>query len=313
MVRKRFTTIIFLGMLLPGFAQQAEVNEEGKRIVRYSDGSWKYLDAEAEAAQTRLSMLEDSIKKVSLALIQARMEWLNAEILRADTSRSEVKENLDWKKKVEDLAASLQEIRQALQIEISAQTKPSGGQISIPKNGASTRSASLPEAFDFLKNPPKLPCEPERSTVETPSGVLFRHTEKTLEPHFQHHDLLVCKAGLAQAGEGLVALHLIVLASTEKAPEIFGSVEQGAVLEILMLNGEALLLQNLVSDGGTWLPGSGVYLWRATYRLGSKDRKKLASSETDKVTFRWSKAEQTFEVFDPDFFIRQLDCLENGK
>ena len=105
-------------------------------------------------------------------------------------------------------------------------------------------------------------------------------------------------------------MNLILLASTAQAPEIFGSVEQGAVLEIMMLSGEALLLPGLVSEDGVRLPGSGAYVWRADYRLGLKERKKLASSELDKVKFRWSKAEQTFEVLDPDFFIRQLECIK---
>ncbi len=174
------------------------------------------------------------------------------------------------------------------------------------------------EIIDFLKHPPQVECNIENYDSLSSEQVrrnkpqfLFSHTEKKLENYFPNRDFLTGFGNINTSLNGFKVFHLTLLIATPKADKIFGVLEAKDFIAVHLLDGTKVRLQNRFRVNGYWDVQSQSYIYQSQYLIGNREEKQLRSFEVDKILIRWSKARDEYEIFELDFFINQLRCLEN--
>ena len=184
--------------------------------------------------------------------------------------------------------------------------------ISLSANASSSEpvflmSPVLPCAFSFHG----IDSNTGRVRKDVAPNTLFSYTERSLEQHFRNRDFVVGTGFLTAIEGGWRILQLELTVSSPQALELYGTFRQGDFLEISLLNGQVIRLFNRLENNGIWKPELQGVVYRGQYTLSGKEEKMLRKSEIDQMKIRWSKVEQSFEVYELDFFIRQFECLES--
>jgi hypothetical protein len=171
-------------------------------------------------------------------------------------------------------------------------------------------------SMDVMLYPPPIPCKfvPANQSGKTAEkmlepGLFFSKTDEALRSYFPKGDLITCFANLVSAGGGLHYLQLNIIIASEKCPQVFGQVEKGALITFQTLEGQPIYFINNRSDAGVWRPDLSAYLYQFQTQVGGKEEKLLRTKELESVTVRWNKVQETFQVYDLDFFIRRFQCL----
>lgn len=145
----------------------------------------------------------------------------------------------------------------------------------------------------------------------TPS-VLFTHTDPDLRPYFRDKDLITCIGRLSSIGP-YVYLSIEFQIASSHSQSNFGSLQNGSLLRLKLMNGEYVSLYNLKTNTGRIDPYSGYTIFSGQYGLSKKEMKKLKSTELDKMRVMWSTGFEDYDVSHVDFLINQISCLMGKK
>ena len=149
-----------------------------------------------------------------------------------------------------------------------------------------------------------------RKRVELEPGLIFTHTDPDLRPFFKKRELITCNGQLSRI-DAYVYLIIEFKIASSHAQSNFGSLQDGSLLRLRLLNNENVSLYNLRTDQGRIDPYSGDTVFIGQYSLGKDEIKMLLSSELDKVRILWSTGYEDYDVYNVDFFIDRLNCLMN--
>ncbi|MEO1258388.1 MAG: hypothetical protein AAFZ15_06310 [Bacteroidota bacterium] len=185
----------------------------------------------------------------------------------------------------------------------------------VPHFGA-RRYYQFSTADDLLAQPPGHICDNgqekgRKTKSRTNVEVLFGHTDRHLEQHFIKREFVSGLASLRATNNGITILDLTLAVATPRANDIFGVIKPGATISIQLLDGTVINLINQKGTKGEWNVNMQSYLYHCSYLIGGKEEKILKSQEVDKVTIRWHKVQDQYEIFELDFFINHFYCLEN--
>ena len=89
----------------------------------------------------------------------------------------------------------------------------------------------------------------------------------------------------------------------------FGSLQEGSLLRIKLMNDEFVSLYNLKTNEGRIDPYTGYTIFSAQYAIGKQEMKKLRTSEMDKMRVMWSTGFEDYDVYNIDLLINQINCL----
>lgn len=148
-----------------------------------------------------------------------------------------------------------------------------------------------------------------RRKLELAPSLLFTHTDPDLRPYFKEKELITCYGRFSKI-DAYVYLTIDFQISSSHAQGNFGSLEQGSLLRLKLLDGEYVSLYNVKADRGRIDPYSGYTIFTGQYALGKNEIKTLMDSELDKVRILWSTGYEDYDVFKVNFFIDHLKCLE---
>ena len=184
------------------------------------------------------------------------------------------------------------------------------------EQAASKEFYQYSEKDDLLSNPPGCTCGVKLSNgasdqKTTEPQLLFKQTDRNLEQYFLKRDFISGYASLRSTTAGIKIMDLAVAVASPKANIMFGAIERYAAVTIHLLNGTTVSLKNQLGTQGEWNVATQSYLYRGSYPIGIKEEKLLKNHEVDKISIRWSKAEDLYEIFELDFFINHFYCLEN--
>ncbi len=149
-----------------------------------------------------------------------------------------------------------------------------------------------------------------RRRIELAPGLIFTHTDPDLRPYFKNKELITCYGKLSKIDAYIYLLINFQIASSHSQSN-FGSLQNGSLLRLLLLNGEYVSLYNLKTDRGHIDPYSGYTIFTGQYALGKDETKKLLESELDKIRILWSTGYEDYDVYKVDFFIDQINCLQS--
>ena len=147
-----------------------------------------------------------------------------------------------------------------------------------------------------------------RRRIELAPALIFTHTDPDLRPYFKNKELITCYGQLSKI-DAYVYLTIDFQIASSHSQSNFGSLQNGSLLRLQMLNGEYVSLYNLKTDRGRIDPYSGHTIFTGQYALGKDEIKKLREEELDEIRILWSTGYEDYDVYKIDFFVDQLNCL----
>ncbi len=287
----------------------------------------------------------DSLKilelEITFQLIKSRVELVEAKIIAAEASDLGGQENSQLEEaqlQTRRLEQALAEVKQQITIlektlELAVAPQSGNHKPTTTSNFAEESTQKMVEVTSLTKTsipandfangilllPPQVPCEGGISAIdpttkkdrwETGATQLFSHTDLALEQMFPKADLITCTGYLTALSGGIRLLNLEFVVSTANAPQIFGNIPSGEFIELTLLDGQSIQLFNGLPSNGQWIPNRNAYVAKGRYNLGFRAEKLLRSQEVRSVQVRWGKVQETYLVYEVDFFLRQLACLD---
>lgn len=173
-------------------------------------------------------------------------------------------------------------------------------------------------ADDIDFNPPAQDCKvvfdgidevTGKKRKELASNFLFSYTHPKMKASIGDKDFLSCNAFLVSMG-GLTYLTLDVTIASKRARTTYGQIKGGSTISLMLINDEKVLMPNLNHSPGQIESHTGNTKYRAIYAMGKKEVKEFKKSEIDKIGIMWSTGYEEYEVYEIDFIMQQLDCLE---
>jgi len=149
-----------------------------------------------------------------------------------------------------------------------------------------------------------------RRKIELAPALFFTHTDPDLRPFFKDKELITCYAKMSKS-DAYVYLTIDFQIASSHSQSNFGSLSNGSLLRLRLLNGEFVSLYNLRADRGRIDPYSGHTIFTGQYALGTEEIKMLQQNQLDKVRIIWSTGYEDYDVYKVDFMIDHLNCLHS--
>ncbi|MCB0664762.1 MAG: hypothetical protein KDC80_03020 [Saprospiraceae bacterium] len=144
---------------------------------------------------------------------------------------------------------------------------------------------------------------------EMKEELFFSYTDERLKPFLKDIDYVTCKGYLTSISGGFRYLTLIFTIASKNAAREYGYVKTGSLLNLKLLDGETVSLFTQSENQGILDANSGFTTYKVRYPIDYQKEKSLLKSGVDKVRVVWSSGYEDYEVYNIDFFINQLTCL----
>lgn len=170
---------------------------------------------------------------------------------------------------------------------------------------------------DVMLNPPAAPCVFLANGKDEFSGQVYKEIQQEEMLRFTHEFMkaqlpegkaqIQITGGIIQTGD-ILSMVLTFNIAENNARKSFGGLAKGSGIQIKMLDGTSITLQNFKADEGADAVGGG-YVFKAQYPIDRTSEKKLRNTEIDKIRVNWTKGYEDYEIFNIDLFMRQLECF----
>lgn len=148
-----------------------------------------------------------------------------------------------------------------------------------------------------------------RQKRELSEESFFTYTDERLKPYLQDRDYVTCNGYLTSISGGYRYLTLKFKISSRRAKQEYGYIRKDALLNIKLLSGETISLFAQTDSQGIQNPKDGSTEYKVRYPIDYQKEKLLLKSGIDQVRVIWSSGYEDYDVFNIDFFINQLNCL----
>lgn len=138
---------------------------------------------------------------------------------------------------------------------------------------------------------------------------IIAFTPDKLKEIFTDSDYLEIEANLNNFN-GAIALLLKITIHSNKPDDIYGAIYKDSKLFFKLTSGETVVLQSGQSDSGVIDPVSGTTTFMTFYSLDESAVELLKSAGITKARLHWQKGYEDYVIKVPDFFTRQLACVE---
>lgn len=149
--------------------------------------------------------------------------------------------------------------------------------------------------------------------VDVEKELLFTYTSEQLRPFLKAKDYLSCDAYLTYISGGYYFLNLSFAIASPNAELEFGGIQQGASLDIELINDKTVRLIAREPSKGEYNTDSQLYVYKVQYPLSSNDVKRLKTAEIDELRIVWKQGYENYEIYYLDFFRNQFDCLSQNQ
>lgn len=139
--------------------------------------------------------------------------------------------------------------------------------------------------------------------------LLFTHTDERLRVYLKDKEYLRCEGFLTTMG-GFRYLSLEFSFAYPNAREAYGFIEKGSILIIKLLNGDFVTLTAGRMDQGSYDTEAELLTYSVHYPIDRSQLNILQKSELNSMIMFWSSGYEEYEVFNLDFFMNQITCLE---
>ena len=152
-----------------------------------------------------------------------------------------------------------------------------------------------------------------RQKKELAQELFFTHTDERLKPYLKNRDYVTCNGYITSIGGGFRYLTLVISIASRNAVREYGNIKNGSLLNLKLLNEETVSLFSQSESQGLQDPKTGDTVYKIRYPIDYQKEKSLIRTGVDKVRIVWSSGYEDYEVYNVDFFINQLNCLNSKK
>jgi hypothetical protein len=138
---------------------------------------------------------------------------------------------------------------------------------------------------------------------------LFNYTPDNLKNYFKTKDYLICRAGVSKTGKS-TRLNLEMVFSSKDAARSYGFVPDESLVTIQMVTGKLLRLKTKGESRSSIEQYTGNILYKLEIALDKDALDALERIPLDKIGVMWSSGFERYEVFEVDFFMKQLKCIK---
>ncbi len=156
------------------------------------------------------------------------------------------------------------------------------------------------EGIDPVLNKQIKEMNKEELFVYTPDAL------KTMRLDFP----LIEGAGSLARTSGYTFFELALTINSKRARNDYGYIEKGSVIKFFLLDGNSFYSNNLTNSLPKRTTDANSTMYVASCSIDKEELKMLNNSYIDKIAVVWSKGYEEYEIYNPDFFVNQLSCLE---
>lgn len=325
---------------------KAETSKEGSSALSFTDFLKTLPDSTAtkiNELQLSLAHTQDELDQIQAHLLSKKtiidkseqsdknqqvdteletLGYLNQEMV----SLTRALLNLQSSSEIEFELAYLEESKQLLVLEVeklsTRETNKINKNVIKLTQGLINENIEDLSNYDFEVHPerdvaayPDFECEiikgdtkNSNQTKYTKLSPFFTFTPEKLEQHFHGSSFINCHAQLARTDK-LYFLNLEIEIQTKSARDAYGGIDKGAALRLELINGDKVLAYNVKRDYGALSADEESVLYKVIYSLDSDDLKSLLKFDLDKIGIIWSTGYEDYEVYETDFVINHLNCI----
>jgi len=137
---------------------------------------------------------------------------------------------------------------------------------------------------------------------------IFSHTHPKLREYFTDGPFLRCEASLSKVGKESYFLQTWYIFHPRTILSNYNGLAEESMLRIDLINGEKVILSNVIQDDGTVNP-DGHKIFKAMYLIPKKELSILKKWEIARMGVVWNGGFEEYEVHEIDFIMRQLECF----
>lgn len=145
--------------------------------------------------------------------------------------------------------------------------------------------------------------------IELGPSMLFNYTPPEVKNDLQEDNLMKCQAQIVKI-EDKTSLHLNLRINSLKAQDIYGSIDKANVMKITLIDGKEIKLNCYAGSTGVQTQNKKAFIYPVGYELSNRDIKQLSKKEIDKIGIQWSSGYEEYLIYEIDFFMNQLACLD---
>jgi len=180
-------------------------------------------------------------------------------------------------------------------------------QVSYPSNRPDVSKAATQNCIVAFEGKDSFSGKKRKDLAKSP---FFAYTSDKLRSYFEEGDMVQCDAYMSAVSGGYKFVCIEVLIASETAQRSYGSIEKQGQLAVRLVDGTTINLYNNKTDYGFLDPLKKTVLYKAQYRIPNEHVKTLSKVDIDKVRLVWSTGYEDYTIYETDFLINQLNCLD---
>jgi hypothetical protein len=140
---------------------------------------------------------------------------------------------------------------------------------------------------------------------------LFEYTPPPLRNQLKEEHLMRTTAQFVEI-DGNLQFNLNIRIQSLLAQEEYGGIQGGFVLRLLLIDGDKIELSCHAPSEGQLSRDGTAYIYPISYPVDKKAERRLSRTEIDKIGIQWSTGYEIYTIYEVDFFIKQLACLNQA-
>ena len=145
---------------------------------------------------------------------------------------------------------------------------------------------------------------------ELEKEALFIFTPDAFKSMLVDYPLVEGDGALITTG-GYTYFELSLKVNSSRARKDYGYIEKGNLIKFFLLDGTSFYSNSLGNAMPKLSEDRKATHYVVSCNIDKEEMKMLNKSYIDKIGVIWSKGYEEYEIYNPDFFINQLNCIQD--
>ncbi len=145
---------------------------------------------------------------------------------------------------------------------------------------------------------------------ELEAEPLFTFTPDLFKSMLVDYPLVEGKGALLTTG-GYVYLEMNLKVNSSRARKDYGYVERGSLIKFFLMDGSSFYSNNISNSLPKMSEDRQSTHYVVSCSLDKEEIKLMNKSYIDKIGVIWTKGYEEYEIYNVDFFVNQLYCIQN--
>ncbi|MEZ4908679.1 MAG: hypothetical protein R2771_13800 [Saprospiraceae bacterium] len=142
---------------------------------------------------------------------------------------------------------------------------------------------------------------------------LFTFTHEKLQEYFTDRPFIDAYGSILKNNIGEFFLSMTFIIDNKYIKTGYNGISTSNMLRISLINNTNIFLTNVLNDTGTIDRNNSIITYNGIFPIKKKDVKLLEKYEVNKMGVMWNGGFEEYNVYNMDFAIRQIECLNKLK